>query len=83
MDLRGRDAEGLGEVLGAGAEVDTDRGRIGLKLVAKIEDGVEVSPETVGARYKEQFPNGGGDDGDRGDRGDRGGRDRGRRRRSE
>ncbi|MFM8612653.1 MAG: polyribonucleotide nucleotidyltransferase [Actinomycetota bacterium] len=64
-------------------EVDTDRGRIGLKLVAKIEDGVEVSPETVGERYKEQFPNGGGDDGDRGDRGDRGGRDRGRRRRSE
>jgi hypothetical protein len=33
-------------------EVDTDRGRIGLKLVAKIEDGVEVSPETIGDRYK-------------------------------
>jgi polyribonucleotide nucleotidyltransferase len=56
-------------------EVDTDRGRIGLKLVAKIEDGVEVSPETIGDRYKEQYPNGGGDSGsDRGDRGDRGGR---------
>ncbi len=61
-------------------EVDTDRGRIGLKLVSKFEDGVEVSPETIGERYKEQFPDGGGDDrGDRGgDRGDRGGR-RGRR----
>ncbi len=61
-------------------EVDTDRGRIGLKLVSKFEDGVEISPETIGERYKEQFPDGGGDDrGDRGgDRGDRGGR-RGRR----
>ncbi len=56
-------------------EVDTDRGRIGLKLVAKLEDGVEVSPETIGERYKEQYPDGGGDSGrDRGDRGDRGGR---------
>ena len=56
-------------------EVDTDRGRIGLKLVAKIEDGVEVSPETIGDRYKEQYPTGGGESGsDRGDRGDRGGR---------
>jgi len=62
-------------------EVDTDRGRIGLKLVAKIEDGAEVSPETIGDRYKEQYPNGGGDGG--GERGERGGRDRGRRRRSE
>jgi len=62
-------------------EVDTDRGRIGLKLVAKIEDGAEVSPETIGERYKEQYPNGGGDGG--GERGERGGRDRGRRRRPE
>ena len=61
-------------------EVDTDRGRIGLKLVAKIEDGVEISPETIGERYQEKYPNGGPESsGDRGgDRGDRGGR-RGRR----
>jgi len=60
-------------------EVDTDRGRIGLKLVAKHEDGVEITPEQVGERYKEQYPDGGGDRPERGDRGDRGGR----RRRSE
>ncbi len=59
-------------------EVDTDRGRIGLKLVSKVEDGVVVSPEQVGERYKEQFPDGGGDDNGRGDRGDR---ERGGRRR--
>ena len=61
-------------------EVDTDRGRIGLKLVAKIEDGVEISPETIGERYQEKYPNGGPESsGDRGGaRGDRGGR-RGRR----
>jgi polyribonucleotide nucleotidyltransferase len=63
-------------------EVDADRGRIGLKLVAKVEDGVEVSPEAIAERYREQYPDGGGDRGDRGERGDRG--DRGRRgRRSE
>jgi polyribonucleotide nucleotidyltransferase len=60
-------------------EVDADRGRIGLKLVAKHEDGREVQPDEVAARYREQYPDGGGDGG--GDRGDRG--DRRRRRRSE
>ena len=49
-------------------------------LHAKIEDGVEISPETIGERYQEKYPNGGPESsGDRGgDRGDRGGR-RGRR----
>ena len=37
-------------------EVDVDRGRIALKLVAKHEDGVEITPQQVGERYKEQFP---------------------------
>ena len=57
-------------------EVDADRGRIALKLVAKHEDGVEVTPQEIGERYKEQFPNAG-------QRGDRpaGRRPRGRRRR--
>ena len=60
-------------------EVDTDRGRIGLKLVSKHEDGREVLPEEIAERYKEKYPDGGGGDReDRGDRGDRGGR-RGRR----
>ena len=40
-------------------EVDTERGRVGLKLVSKQENGAEVPAETIGARYKEQFPNAG------------------------
>ncbi len=40
-------------------EVDVDRGRIALKLVAKHEDGVEITPQQIGERYKEQFPNAG------------------------
>ena len=62
-------------------EVDADRGRIALKLVAKHEDGVEVTPAEIGERYKEQFPNAGqrSDREGGGGRGD-GDRDRGRRR---
>jgi polyribonucleotide nucleotidyltransferase len=59
-------------------EVDTERGRIALRLVSKREGDGEVTAEQVGARYKEQFPNAGQggdrpprDRGDRGDRGDR------------
>ena len=37
-------------------EVDPERGRIALKLVAKQEDGGEVTPEELGARYKVAFP---------------------------
>jgi polyribonucleotide nucleotidyltransferase len=40
-------------------EVDTERGRVGLKLVSKTENGAEVSAEAIGVRYKEQFPNAG------------------------
>ena len=40
-------------------EVDTERGRVGLKLVSKTENGAEVSAEAIGIRYKEQFPNAG------------------------
>ncbi len=66
-------------------EVDTERGRIGLKLVSKTEDGVEITPEQIGARYKEQYPNagqGGGGGADRPPRDGRGGGggDRGERR---
>ncbi len=69
-------------------EVDQDRGRIALKLVALHENGSVLTAEQVGARYLEAHPNaaksGGGDEGD-GERrprreGDRGG-DRGRPRR--
>ena len=69
-------------------EVDTDRGRIGLKLVAKHEGETELTPAEVGERYKAAHPDGGSADGERGERGDRsdrgerrggGGRDRGRR----
>jgi polyribonucleotide nucleotidyltransferase len=65
-------------------EVDADRGRIALKLVAKHEDGEEITPQQVGERYKEQYPNAGQrtERSDRPDRGDRGGDgDRNRRRR--
>ena len=37
-------------------EVDKDRGRIGLKLVAKHEDGALVSPETLVERAKDAPP---------------------------
>ncbi len=40
-------------------EVDTERGRVGLKLVSKTENGAEITAEAIGARYKEQFPNAG------------------------
>jgi polyribonucleotide nucleotidyltransferase len=65
-------------------EVDKDRGRIGLKLVAKHENGSLVQPEELIERAKsappreerEERPRG--RDGDRrGGRGGRGGRDRG------
>ncbi len=64
-------------------EVDKARGRIGLKLVQKHENGATVSPEELIERAKdaperpreEERPRGG----DRGGRGGRGGRDRERR----
>jgi len=66
-------------------EVDKDRGRIGLKLVAKHENGGKVQPEELIERAKNAPPRppeeerGGGSRGrDRG-RGGRGGRDRERR----
>jgi polyribonucleotide nucleotidyltransferase len=65
-------------------EVDKERGRIGLKLVAKHEDGGLVMPEELVERAKAiaaanpDRENGRQDDRPRGDR--RGGRDRGRRR---
>ena len=40
-------------------EVDTERGRVGLKLVSKQENGAEITAEAIGVRYKEQFPNAG------------------------
>ncbi len=58
-------------------EVDKERGRIGLKLVAKHEDGELVSPETLVERAKDAPPRE--PRPPREDRG-RGGRDRGRRR---
>ncbi len=39
-------------------EVDTDRGRIGLKLVALHEDGNVVTPQELGERYKVAYPEG-------------------------
>jgi polyribonucleotide nucleotidyltransferase len=66
-------------------EVDSDRGRIALKLVGLHEDGNLLSPQDVGERYKLAYPEGErserppreeGDRGDRRPRG-RGGRDRG------
>ena len=58
-------------------EVDKERGRIGLKLVAKHEDGELVSPETLVERAKDAPPRE--PRPPRDDRGGRGGRDRGRR----
>jgi polyribonucleotide nucleotidyltransferase len=58
-------------------EVDKERGRIGLKLVAKHENGRLVQPEELIQRAKDAPPREDrGDDRPRGDR--RGGRDRGR-----
>jgi polyribonucleotide nucleotidyltransferase len=65
-------------------EVDKERGRIGLKLIAKHEDGGLVMPEELVERAKAiaaanpDRENGRQDDRPRGER--RGGRDRGRRR---
>ena len=65
-------------------EVDTERGRIALSLVSKTEDGVEITAEQIGARYREQYPNAG-QGGDRPPRSEGGGPrrdgDRNRRRR--
>jgi polyribonucleotide nucleotidyltransferase len=55
-------------------EVDKDRGRIGLKLVAKHEDGGLVMPDVLIERAKDAPPRE-----PRPPREDRGGRDRGRR----
>ena len=60
-------------------EVDKERGRIGLKLVAKHEDGELVSPETLVERAKDAPPREARPPRD--DRGGRGGRDRDRGRR--
>jgi polyribonucleotide nucleotidyltransferase len=62
-------------------EVDKARGRIGLKLVAKHENGNMVSPEELIERAKDAPPRPAEEDRPRrdGDRGRGGGRDRGRR----
>jgi polyribonucleotide nucleotidyltransferase len=62
-------------------EVDKARGRIGLKLVAKHENGNMVSPEELIERAKDAPPRPPEEDRPRrdGDRGRGGGRDRGRR----
>ena len=59
-------------------EVDRDRGRIGLKLVAKHENGNLVQPEELIERAKDAPPRPPEEDRPRGDRrgGGRGGRDR-------
>jgi polyribonucleotide nucleotidyltransferase len=66
-------------------EVDKERGRIGLKLIAKHENGGVVTPEELVERAKDAPPRERSErpprDGDRrGGRGGRGGRDRGPRR---
>ncbi|HEU0337302.1 MAG TPA: polyribonucleotide nucleotidyltransferase [Gaiellaceae bacterium] len=61
-------------------EVDKERGRIGLKLVAKHENGGLVQPEELIQRAKDAPPREPSEDRPRGDRdrrGGRGGRDRG------
>ena len=57
-------------------EVDKDRGRIGLKLIAKHENGALVMPEELIERAKNAPPREEREERPRGDR--RGGRDRGR-----
>jgi polyribonucleotide nucleotidyltransferase len=65
-------------------EVDKDRGRIGLKLVAKHENGNLVQPDELIERAKNAPPREEREDDRRGDRrGGRGGRDRGPRRERE
>ena len=59
-------------------EVDKDRGRIGLKLIAKHENGGLVMPEELIERAKDAPPREPSEDRPRGDRGRGGGRDRGR-----
>ena len=59
-------------------EVDKDRGRIGLKLIAKHENGGLVMPEELIERAKDAPPREPTEDRPRGDRGRGGGRDRGR-----
>jgi polyribonucleotide nucleotidyltransferase len=62
-------------------EVDKERGRIGLKLEAKHENGSLVQPEELIERAKNAPPREEREDRPRGDRrGGRGGRDRGPRR---
>jgi len=64
-------------------EVDKARGRIGLKLIQKHENGATVSPEELIERAKNAPPREREEErprGDRGGRGGRGGRDRGPRR---
>jgi polyribonucleotide nucleotidyltransferase len=61
-------------------EVDKARGRIGLKLIAKHENGSLVQPEELIERAKDAPPREREEERPRGDRGGRrGGRDRGRR----
>jgi polyribonucleotide nucleotidyltransferase len=84
------DVIGRGDVLDVLVqEVDKARGRIGLKLVAKHEDGTLVQPEELVQRAKDAPPRerepagarregGRGGDRGRGGRGGRGGRDRNR-----
>jgi polyribonucleotide nucleotidyltransferase len=63
-------------------EVDNDRGRIGLKLIAKHENGTMVQPEELIERAKNAPPRPPEEDRPRGDRrGGRGGRGRDRERR--
>ena len=62
-------------------EVDKERGRIGLKLIAKHENGNVVTPEELIERAKDAPPREREEERPRGgDRGGRGGRDRGPRR---
>jgi polyribonucleotide nucleotidyltransferase len=84
------DVIGRGDVLDVLVqEVDKARGRIGLKLVAKHEDGALIQPEELVERAKDAPPRerepagarregGRGGDRGRGGRGGRGGRDRNR-----
>nr|MBA3333860.1 S1 RNA-binding domain-containing protein [Actinomycetota bacterium] len=62
-------------------EVDKDRGRIGLKLVAKHENGGLVMPEELIERAKDAPPREEPEERPRGRGGDRGGRPRERERR--
>ena len=54
-------------------EVDKDRGRIGLKLIAKHENGNLVQPEELIERAKDAPPRPREEERPRGDRGGRGG----------